>query len=123
MASEADLATQAMQELAVLPSGQVPSDEEAADVITRYHQRLVMLADENYADWPEGSTTSEDVIPAAAMPGLVQIVAYECANMFGVEKRTLTDATGTTWDDLGLIALRRYMRNKPSYEPVRTDFF
>lgn len=123
MATETDLATQVMRELAVLPSGETPSDEEKDDILTRYYQRLAMLADENCADWPQGSTTSDDVIPAAAMPGLVQVIAYECANMFGVDKKTLVDVNGRTWEDLGLIALRRYMRNKPSYEPVRAEYF
>lgn len=125
MATETDLAIQVMRELTVLPSGETPSDEERDDVLTRYYQRRVMLEDEDYADWPQGSNITDDVIPAAAMPGLVKVMAYECAPMFGGAElqRTLVDQTGKTWDDLGLIALRRYMRNKPSYEPVRAEYF
>lgn len=123
MATENDLATQVMRELGVLPSGETPSDEEASDVLTRYYQRLVMLKDEDYANWDQGASTTAEVIPAAAMPGLTMIVAYMCAPMFGVDKTTLVDSAGTNWDDLGLIALRRYMRSKPTYEPTVAEYF
>lgn len=123
MATENDLARQSMQELGVLPSGETPTDEEASDVLTRYYQKLVMLKDENYADWDQGADATADVIPTAAMPGIIKIVAYECAAMFGIEKTSLVDSNGTNWDDLGLIALRRYMRNKPSYEPTIAEYF
>lgn len=123
MATEIELTAQVMQELGVLPSGETPTAEEGADIVTRYHQRLLMLADEDYADWTAGATTSADVIPDAAMPGLVQCIAYDVAPMFGVEKKTLVDDQGMSWKTQGEAALRRYMRKKPSYERVYTEYF
>lgn len=123
MASENDLATQVMRELGLLPSGETPTAEEGADVIARYQQRLLMLTDEDYADWTAGTTTTDDVIPDAAMPGLVQCIAYEVAPMFGVERRTLVDEKGMSWKAQGEVALRRFMRKKPSYERVVTEYF
>lgn len=123
MASETELVAQVMNELGLLASEQAPTAAEASDILTRYYQQLLMLADEDYADWVQGNNVSDDVIPAAAMPGTVQIIAYECAPMFGVAKSALVDGAGRTWRELGEIALRRYMRKKPSYEPVMADYF
>jgi hypothetical protein len=123
MASESELARQVMQELGDLAAGTDPSAEDGTDILARYQQLLVMLVDEDYADWPAGTSTSEDVIPAAAMPGLVQIVAYECAPMFGHSKAALVDNMGRSWKELGQIALRRYMRKKPTYERVMAEYF
>lgn len=123
MASETELATQVMRELGLVASEEVPTAAEASDILTRYYQQLLMLADEDYADWVQGPNVAADSIPAAAMPGTVQIIAYECAPMFGVAKSQLVDAQGRTWRELGEIALRRYMRKKPSYEPVIADYF
>lgn len=123
MASETELATQVMSELGLLASEQAPTAAEAADILARYYQVLLMLTDEDYADWTRGPNVSADVIPDAAMPGTIQVIAYECAPMFGVPKSSLVDRTGKTWRELGEIALRRYMRKKPSYEPVVADYF
>lgn len=117
MATINDLAKQVMIELGRLSSGEDPSAEELADIRTRYEQRLVMLADDNYADWDASD------IPAVAMPGLVRVIAYEVAPMFGVARQTLVEANGDTWEDRGLAMLRRYMRQKPSYEPTPMDYF
>jgi hypothetical protein len=123
MASETELATQVMRELGLLASEEAPTAAEAADILTRYYQQLLMLTDEDYADWTQGPNVAADVIPDAAMPGTVQIIAYECAPMFGIGKSQLVDRQGRTWRQLGEIALRRYMRKKPSYEPVMADYF
>lgn len=123
MATENDLAKQVMLELGVLAAGTNPSAEDATDILTRYHQRLLMLADEDYADWMAADAPSDDVIPDAAMPGLIQCIAYECAAMFDVSKSRLVDEKGMSWKAQGESALRRYMRKKPSYEPVVTEYF
>lgn len=123
MASETELVAQVMNELGLLASEQAPTAAEASDILQRYYQQLAMLADEDYADWAQGANVSADVIPAAAMPGTVQIIAYECAPMFGIAKSSLVDRQGRTWRELGEIALRRYMRKKPSYEPVWANYF
>lgn len=123
MASETQLATQVMRELGLVASEEAPTAAESADILARYYQQLLMLTDEDYADWTQGPNTSADVIPNAAMPGTVQIVAYECAPMFGVAKSGLVDRDGKSWRELGEIALRRYMRKKPSYEPVMAEYF
>lgn len=123
MATENDLAKQVMQELGVLAAGTDPSAEDGTDVLTRYHQRLLMLTDEDCADWMAGSAPTDDVIPDAAMPGLIQCIAYECAAMFEVPKTRLVDEKGMSWKDQGEAALRRYMRKKPSYERVVAEYF
>lgn len=123
MATENDLVSQVMSELGLLASEQAPTAAEASDILTRYYQRLLMLTDEDYADWMAGATTVDDVIPDAAMPGLVQCIAYECAAMFGVERKSLVDDQGKSWKTLGEIALRRYMRKKPTGERVMAEYF
>lgn len=123
MATETDLATQVMQELLLIDANETPSAEDAAVIIARYHQRLLMLTDEDYSDWMAGSSTADDVIPDAAMPGLIRVMAFEVAPMFGKGRERLIEANGDTWEMRGLAMLRRVMRKKPSYEPVRADYF
>jgi len=123
MATETELVSQVMSELGLLAAEQAPTAAEAQDILTRYYQQLLMLTDEDYADWTQGPNVSTDVIPDAAMPGIVQVTAYECAPMFGLSKASLVDVQGRTWRELGEIALRRYMRKKPSYEPVIAVYF
>ena len=117
MATVTDLVTRVMIELGKLASGETPSAEELTDVTARYEDRFEMLTDDNYADW------DVETIPSAAMPGLIRVVAYECAPMFGVNRKTLVEANGDTWEDRGLAMLRRYMRMKPSYESTPADYF
>lgn len=117
MATETDLAKAVMLELSVLPAGTDPSAEEGQDITTRYVQRLEMLLDEDYADWSANS------IPTAAMPGLVRVIAYECGPMFGVARTSMHDSDGRSWEENGLMMLRRYMRKKPTYETVKADYF
>jgi hypothetical protein len=123
MATEEDLASQVLAELHLLDANDTPSAEDQLAIITRYHQRLLQLADDDYADWMAAASTSDDGIPDVAMPGLIRVMAWECAAMFQISKIRLVDPDGLTWENKGLALLRRYMRKKPSYEPVRADYF
>lgn len=117
MPTKLELSRQAMLEIGVTAPDENLSAQDFADVGARYEQRLVMLQEDNYADF------EADDIPDAAMPGLIRIVAYEIAPMFGVNRKTLVEANGDTWEDRGLAMLRRYMRQKPDYEATRVDYF
>lgn len=117
MATQTDMATQVLQDLFVLDGTETADASDAATVVTKYTQRLVMLAEDNYADW------DADSIPDAAMPGLVRVIAYECAPVFGKDRNKLVEPNGDTWEDRGLAMLRRYMRQKATYEPVPALYF
>ncbi len=116
MATETDLALAVMQELAVIPNGSLPTAQDYADIKLRYERRLVMLQDEDFADWDANN------IPDAAMPGLTRLMAYEVAPLFSVPRAQLMES-GMSWEEKGMMMLRRYMRKKPTYEAVMADYF
>ena len=60
MATQQDLATQVMEELALTPAGQPASAIDYASIVQRYGQKLLYLLDEDYADW------DQNAIPDAA---------------------------------------------------------
>lgn len=123
MATQQDLATQVMGELQLLPAGQVASAADYDTISTRYLQKMLYLQDEDYADWDTSASSSTELIPDAAMPGLIRVMAWEIAPQYNVPRSSLVDPKGQTYEDVGLSLLRRYMRMKPSYESIRAEYF
>lgn len=112
MATQSDLVTRVLRRLHVLEAGEVPSSEDDAavdDIITDLYAEL----EENGLAYFELSD-----IPAAVMPGLIRMVASDCAPEFNVESQ-MTMA----WRAQGERMIRRVVASAPNHTPARHNYF
>lgn len=105
-----DLARRVLQELGVLDGQDTPNGVDVGTVEEIYKEKLAELESENIADWPFNR------IPEAAMPGLVMVMSFACADSFRVQY-------AETKDQRGYYLLRKYTRIRPQGDVIEGHYF
>ena len=121
--TSADLITESLANLGVLAPGQAQDPDDTAYVSEKLDSILRMLADLEIVYIPDANN-----IPGQWFSPLADIVASECAMKFGsspddfakLTKKGLGEPLGT---GAAAMALKAMTRGRPTYEPLRVDYF
>lgn len=121
--TSADLITETLANLGVLAPGQAQDPDDTAYVSEKLDSILRMLADLEIVYIPDANN-----IPGQWFAPLADIVAGECATKFGSSpddfarliQKGLGEPLGT---GAGAKALKQMTRGRPTYEPLRVDYF
>lgn len=112
--TSAQLYTLVGEELGII-SGTMPLTPEDADKIARRNTSVrAWLIEEGLCYWPA------ETIPDAASLALAQIIASQCAELFGRGPRS---EDPYMHGDAGLAALERHCSKRSSKEAVTAEYF
>lgn len=121
--TQTDLVNEALANLGVLASGQVPDVEDVQYVTEKLDAIFRMLAGLDICYIPDPNN-----IPGALFSPLADIVAGDCATKFGSSP---DDFAKLTQKGLGVppgsgaaaMALKQITRGRPTFEPLRACYF
>lgn len=120
-----ELARDVLRQLGVVDALETPPAEHSAYVEDAYGHKLAELRDKALCYWPNTSRSSAE-IPEAIYGALVDIMADDCADAFGVKTEPVIDADTNKPMSLGargMRNLRRHISKRPSGEPTRAVYF
>ena len=100
-ATVAELATKVLQRLQVLDADEVAGDADHQFVEDTYTDVHELLSEEGFVTW-----NLADSIPSGAVQPMVAVMAYECAQEFGVDNLPEYQVRAQE----GLLSLRRLGR-------------
>lgn len=109
--TRADLVNQALSNLGVLGAGQTASTEDYDSVDSHVDQTFASLEARDIA-----TIDNEDEIPAEWFQALSSILADDAAAEFGTASNPALVLQAET-------TLRQINRGKPTYAPLRVDYF
>jgi hypothetical protein len=121
--TQTDLVLEALANLGVLASGQVPDVEDVQYVTEKLDAIVRMLAGLDIC-----YIADTNAIPGALFSPLADIVAGDCASKFGSSP---DDFSKLTQKGLGVppgsgaaaMAIKAITRGRPTYEPLRAQYF
>lgn len=114
--TQADLVTQILIELAVVPEGMTPEADDFARVEDNVPSLIEQLAATETIYVPDTGN-----IPNAWFLPLATVMAYELRNMFGATGDAA--ATLETANANAIVKLKVMSRGRPTYEPLKTVSF
>lgn len=113
--SQADLVQEVLENLGVLPAGQLPQLEDTTRVVEKLPSIVASVAAREIVYIPDINN-----IPQQYFIPFSIIVAYECKDKFGL----IGDAAASLTQDNtnAILQLRVMNRGRPTFEPLKTDY-